>query len=79
MQLNTILIGLLITEIRRTVIRVNGIWRKSQTMITEEQWKEILENAQPMVVKKIVNNSPNLPKVKFKDDDTDYVNKPTEE
>lgn len=48
-------------------------------MITEEQWKEILENAQPMVVKKIVNNSPSLPKVKFKDDDTDYVNKPTEE
>ena len=79
MQLNTISIGLLITEIRRTVIRVNGIWRKSQTMITEEQWKEILENAQPMVVKKIVNNSPSLPKVKFKDDDTDYVNKPTEE
>ncbi|WBF54128.1 hypothetical protein [Escherichia phage EC_OE_11] len=30
-------------------------------------------------MKKIVNNSPSLPKVKFKDDDTDYVNKPTEE
>lgn len=30
---------------------------------------EILMNAKPMVVKKIVNNSPSLPKVRFKDND----------
>lgn len=30
--------------------------------------EEILANAQPMEVKRIVNNSPGLPKVKFKDD-----------
>ena len=38
-------------------------------MMIEKTWEQILEEAQPMEVKKITNNSPSLPKVRFKDND----------
>ena len=38
-------------------------------MMTEKTWEEILQEAQPMVVKQIKNNSPSLPKIRFADYD----------
>lgn len=40
-------------------------------MMIEKTWEEILAEAQPMEVKKIVNNSPSLPKIKFAEEESD--------
>ena len=44
-------------------------------MMTEKTWEEILAEAQPMEVKKIVNNAPSLPKIKFYEEVEDNESK----
>jgi len=68
------LTALLIIKIKRMITHVFGIWRKNSMMI-EKTWEEILAESQPMEVKKIVNNAPSLPKIKFYEEVEDNESK----
>lgn len=59
---------------KRMITHGLGTWRKN-FMMTEKTWEEILAKAQPMEVKKIVNNAPSLPKIKFYEEVEDNESK----